>query len=206
MSVTDKTIQVKCCKTCGVDMVRKPMSHKRWERKKYCSPKCQMIGLGKNPDKPDTERFWSRVLVPEDKSRCWVWFGANSNGYGNFNRMNKQNILAHRFSWELHKGPIPDGLFVMHMCDNPSCVNPNHLKLGTNKENSHDSVAKGRITNRPAVTGENNSKTNLDERHVKLIRLAAMRGIPAKEISDILGLSYEGLRGIIKGRTWKHIL
>ena len=90
-------------------------------------------------------RFWSKVNKrgPDD---CWEWVASrNSQGYGQFSIGGRKFARAHRFSWELHNGPIAGGLFVCHQCDNPSCVNPSHLFLGTNNDNIQDAVKKGRI-------------------------------------------------------------
>lgn len=83
------------------------------------------------------ERFLDKVNKTD---ACWMWVGArNKRGYGNI-----QGVLAHRISWELYNGPIPDGLLVCHRCDTPGCVNPDHLFLGTHQDNSRDMIAKGR--------------------------------------------------------------
>lgn len=86
-----------------------------------------------------TQRFFDKVS-PEPNSGCWLWTGAvNNKGYGRFGTSG----YAHRFSYEFHKGPV-GSMCVLHTCDNPCCVNPDHLVLGTMKENSQDMVRKGR--------------------------------------------------------------
>jgi hypothetical protein len=93
------------------------------------------------------DRFWAKVRQTE---YCWLWTGsANRKGYGNFwpvshRRPGSRTMLAHRFSWELHFGPIPRGLFVLHECDNPFCVRPDHLFLGTQVDNMRDCHRKDR--------------------------------------------------------------
>lgn len=94
---------------------------------------------------PRDERFWQKV---EKTDTCWLWRGSkNTTGYGQLrtDRLEK----AHRISWEIHNGPIPDGLAVLHACDNPPCVNPSHLWLGTQADNARDRQAKGRQNRRP---------------------------------------------------------
>ena len=90
------------------------------------------------------ERFWNKVMKIVETDECWEWIAfKNKDGYGLFG-YNGKNQKAHRVSWQLHNGPIPDGLCVLHKCDNPSCVNPNHLFLGTNADNIKDRVNKNR--------------------------------------------------------------
>src|SRR6185369_11378251 len=75
---------------------------------------------------------------------CWIWTAGTSRGYGQFSRSHKVKVPAHRVSWVIHNGPIPDGLFVLHRCDRPECVRPDHLFLGTGDDNMADMVSKGR--------------------------------------------------------------
>lgn len=96
------------------------------------------------------ERFWDKVdmglpLNGSTPARCWLWTGAkNRDGYGNFGLTSKKTMLSHRVSWMFQNGPIPVGMNVLHRCDNPDCVNPFHLFLGTQKDNVDDCASKGR--------------------------------------------------------------
>lgn len=99
--------------------------------------------------KPLYERWNEKVDRSGD---CWIWVGARTiaSGYGVLGGKDIGTVLAHRFSYEHHIGKIPEGLFVCHRCDNPPCVNPAHLFVGTHADNMRDMVAKGR-SRRPAV-------------------------------------------------------
>lgn len=95
---------------------------------------------------PSEQRFW-KYVSPEPNSGCWLWDGAATyTGHGKILHQSGRLILAHRLSWTMHRGEIPSGLLVRHKCDNPRCVNPDHLCLGTHKDNSRDAVERGRIS------------------------------------------------------------
>ncbi len=93
-------------------------------------------------DTPFEQRFWAKVEKSDD---CWVWIGSrSSSGYGRISNENGRQEQANRVAWRLANGPIPDGFDVCHHCDNPPCVRPDHLWLGTPRDNGLDMVAKGR--------------------------------------------------------------
>lgn len=148
------------------------------------------------------ERFWRKVSKTE---QCWIWTGnRRPNGYGAIQEGAKgsRTLSAHRLSYEMHCGPIPDHHVVMHTCDNPSCVRPDHLLVGTYQENMDDMWAKGR--GRPAVNlGEASGRAKLTDERVRFIRANPRMG--HKEIADLWGLSPNAVRGVRIGRTWKHI-
>jgi hypothetical protein len=93
------------------------------------------------------DRFWENVEIPPNENDCWIWTGLKSKkGYGSISLIGKKMMRAHRLSWELYnKREIPYWLLACHVCDNPSCVNPNHIFIGTHKDNARDSMKKGRF-------------------------------------------------------------
>ena len=92
----------------------------------------------------EVTRFWEKVAVTDDVDACWLWQATkNQDGYGRF-RVNGKLVQAHRYSYELHGGLIPDGLHVLHTCDRPNCVNPTHLFAGTHADNMQDMYRKQR--------------------------------------------------------------
>ena len=107
---------------------------------------------------PDSQRFWRQVARGEPGD-CWRWLGGTRKGYGRF-KLKGRMVTAHRHAYELEVGPIPDGLFVLHECDNPSCVNPRHLFLGTQLDNIRDRDKKGRHV---ACHGERHGEAKLTE-------------------------------------------
>lgn len=148
------------------------------------------------------KRFWSKVK----KTRgCWWWVGAKfSNGYGRF--WASKEYLAHRVSWELHNGPIPEGLHVLHRCDNPSCVRPDHLSVGTHKENMRDMVNKGRSSHSTGTNGENHYRSKITAKDVKEIREKYSNSkTPLKIIAQEFGLSKIHINKILLRKIWKHI-
>jgi hypothetical protein len=148
------------------------------------------------------ERFWKFVVKNEG---CWSWSGNKSYaGYGRISAGAKKDgyKLAHRLSWEIHNAAqIPYGMFVMHKCDNPECTNPDHLTIGTPKENTQDMIRKGRKRS-VAPVGRGNGKSILDEEKVQFIRSS---NLSHAEVGRILGVSPNCVRGVRIGRTWSHV-
>lgn len=144
------------------------------------------------------ERFWAKVERGA-RDECWLWRGAkNSDGYGVI-RTPEGLRLAHRTALVLH-GRDPGHLVARHSCDTPACVNPAHLKAGTQAQNIRDAIARGRHNR-----GVRNGQSILDERKVRTIRSLAARGRSTREIAMRYGVSREAVRDVLSGRTWSHV-
>ncbi|MGB9835082.1 MAG: HNH endonuclease signature motif containing protein, partial [bacterium] len=142
------------------------------------------------------ERFWSMVKRDGPDS-CWEWQGYHlKDGYGAFH-FNGKRVIASRFAWILTYGEIPPGMCVLHKCDNPSCVNPRHLFLGTQKDNMQDAVLKLR------KSGPHNGRTKLSWPQVDTIRLLFQMGWSAYRLARFFGVNYKTVWQILKGKTWK---
>ncbi len=150
------------------------------------------------------ERFWEKVQKDSD-DKCWKWIGGKfSNGYGQFYK-NPCKITAHRFSYELANGEIDKNLKVCHTCDNPICVNPNHLFVGTQKDNIQDMIKKKRHNFNDAI-GINNGRSIVNEVEVKEIRQKYKEGnISYKKLAKKYNLSETQTMRIVKRESWKHI-
>jgi hypothetical protein len=148
------------------------------------------------------ERFWEKV----DKNGpggCWVWTRSKSKkGYGQLSGPHRGHkpFQTHRLSWEMHKGPIPAGLMVCHKCDNPACVRPSHLFIGTAKQNTQDMVNKGRVRR-----GERHAQAKLTDASVIEMRRMAAAGASRKELAEAFGVSEWNVKHVLVGDTWKHL-
>lgn len=163
-------------------------------------------------------RFMAKVAIQENG--CWMWQGAlGKKGYGMFSVGGSRNPdgtrrnsmrAAHRVSYELFKGPIPEhdshhGMCVLHKCDTPGCVNPDHLFLGTNADNVHDMDEKGRRVNTPN-RGSDHGNAVLDEAKVKeIMKLLESRSPTQRKIAEMYGVSFATINHIKTGRLWAHV-
>ena len=149
------------------------------------------------------ERFWSKV-DRTNPDACWPWTASTQKrGYGQISVGGRPRI-ATRVCWELTNGPIPPGLFVCHRCDNPACVRPAHLFLGTPGDNIHDMDAKGRRVKKNPV-GSKHGCAKLDEVRVAKIKRRIAAGEPQKELAREYGVSCGAINHIAKGRQWRHV-
>lgn len=144
------------------------------------------------------ERFFKKV---QKSDGCWEWIGAKDpNGYGNF-KIGKKYVKTHRVSYLIHFGKIPKRLYVLHHCDNTSCVKPQHLFLGTQTDNMQDMMKKGRQADRK---GENQSQAKLTWKEVIEIRnLYSTDKYTQKEIGKLYNSNPKNISSIIRNKSWK---
>jgi len=143
------------------------------------------------------QRFWSKVNKTES---CWLWTGhCNYDNYGEF-CFNSKTVGAHRYSYILHNGEIAKGLVVRHTCDNPPCVNPNHLFIGTHQDNMNDMVERNR-----QAKGVKNGRSKLSEDDVREIRIFREFGFTQRELGKMYGVSHILIGFIVRKETWSHI-
>lgn len=162
--------------------------------------------------------IYDYVLVSEDG--CWLWQRSkDSKGYGAVYVPHRMS--AHRASYELTFGPVPKGKSVCHTCDNPACINPDHLWLGSHAENMADMKAKGRSSKPPVHTGDKHWRSKYPEKVAKgeavtnakmtnekviKLRLDYVAGVPKQELVSRYGCTQSSISDYIGGRSWKHLL
>jgi hypothetical protein len=202
---------IKVCGFCGVDYF--PSSNGKVLTSKYCSRDCLHKFLGKKHeeewkvrhDKWNNEPRESYVEIMKiafenfvNKTEgCWNWMGSTKGKsrmkYGNFTFRGKE-LLAHRSSYVIYKGDIPEGMLVLHSCDVPQCVNPDHLWLGSYLDNQRDKMAKGR---------GKVEKLNPDK--VKELKSLMKSDFGDTNLARKYGVSYQTIWAIRTGKTWKDI-
>lgn len=153
------------------------------------------------------ERFDAKY-IPEPNSGCWLWFGAiggeDDRGYISLKENDGpvKQVGAHRISWCLHRGKIPGGMHVLHHCDVPSCVNPDHLWLGTHQENMADKMRKGRNVAPPLLRGSQVYSTKLTEDQAREAKFGPLSScVYAKKF----GVSAGQVRSIRRGVSWAYL-
>lgn len=179
------------------------------------------------------ERFWAKVDTSAGPDGCWNWLGAGGAGLHGVIWRGGSNVGAHRLSWELRNGvKVPDGLFVCHSCDNPSCVNPDHLWVGTQAQNMRDCQMKGRrargdrhgsrlhpdrvargdrngarLHPERMPRGERNGSAKLSVNDVlSILQMHSAGGVTQKEIAKLHGVSPSLVHCIVSRKNWTHVI
>ena len=150
----------------------------------------------------EKERFLSKI---KEVNGCWEWQGSVSDkGYGQvtISRLSKSTMKSHRVSYLQYKGQIPEGLFVLHECDNRKCVNPDHLFTGTAKDNTDDMIRKGRYHSGSSY-GSTNGASKLTEDEV--LQLVQQLNLNNKQLADKYKISSNTVSDIRTGKTWNHL-
>lgn len=220
------TAEAYICAHCSrVFLSDKPRSERR---EGFC---CSRVCRGARLAQP--EMVLARLMAKLDRhgsashqpqlGSCWLFTGStNRKGYGQFVMPTPPRInLAHRASWMLHNGPIPDGMFVLHKCDQPACCRPDHLFLGTNADNVEDMMKKGRYgANRPHKRGDEHwthrrpdlvrrgkdiAGAVITEDDVRTIREMAQNGVRQNFIAAKLGVSKAIVSRVVQGTSWSHV-
>lgn len=203
------------CETCGKEFEWR--KHDSQPPARFCNRKCTNKDFG---IKGNSKRlFWPNATEDEKKERikflyeekvirkegCWDWKGHfDKNGYSQVHGYNGKRYVplkAHRVSYEIHKGEIPKGKVVCHSCDNPRCTNPDHLWIGTSKENSEDEVKKGRSSK-----GEDRYNARFREEDIREIRKRLNDGVTQTRIAKDYGVHLMTINFIAQGKTWKHVI
>lgn len=207
---SDSTVSTTICVHCATPL----SAHQIGQKYRCCSHQCATSARVK----PASERFWG--LFDRADIGCWVWRrNHTAAGYGQLRSGGKGEpvLYAHRLSWEIHFGPIPDGLFVCHHCDNPPCVRPDHLFLGTQADNVRDKIAKGRQPRGDAHysrrtpdrvrRGDLHPLARLTASQVRSIRSEhAAGGITMKALSRRYGVNPSVISVIIARKSWTHVI
>lgn len=155
------------------------------------------------------ERFWSKVNE-QSPNECWPWTGSiNSHGYGQFaiyRGKSRKWVYAHRLSYELSTAESIDGKVIRHSCDNPPCVNPEHLQPGTQAQNVRDAIDRGRSVPPPIHYGSSHHHARLTEECVRKIRQRyAAGGITQTALAVEFGISQTVISDLIRHKIWAHV-
>lgn len=159
-----------------------------------------------------SDRFWKKVnkdgpVVRPELGACWVWTASKmTTGYGHiWDKARGRFASATHISWELHTGATPGDKYVCHHCDNPPCVRPDHLFLGTNQDNMHDCVAKGRMPRHARMRGSAHTGAKLTEHDVVDIRTLNAFGARTCDLASEFGVTPRTIFDVVTRDTWTHI-
>lgn len=181
-----------------------------YAKRRFCSNNCRLIAMKTAAATADgqKQRFMLKVATGQDGT-CWRWIGAfNQNGYGYF-LLGGRLMHAHRASYALFRGDVPKDKNVCHACDNRWCVNPDHLWIGTQRQNVHDAMAKGRSVPPPRTDWRNRIKPHhwqrlsVDQAKEIIRRLA--RGEKHELIAQDFGINSRTVSKIKLGQRWPHL-
>lgn len=181
----------------SAQMVRALLDGRKRRRKLYV----------KKPEDPNSPEHLARRLAngldAAETGECWEWQRThNGLGYGEL-RVAGKNVYAHRLAFELAGNVIPDGMHILHKCDNPRCINPDHLEVGTQSKNMADCHARGRSRiPKPRVSGERNGSAKLTEAAVAMIRDSLSAGVTQQQLADKFGVSQTLISRIKRGEIW----
>lgn len=153
---------------------------------------------------PFEEQFWARV---ERADGCWAWLGPRKQGsYGVTRSPDRRPIGAHRLAWQLANGrALGRHEYVCHRCDNPICVRPDHLFVGSQLDNMRDAKAKGRTRNPNPARGERCKTSKLTPEAVTEIRRAFLAGEGCRPIARRFGIDRAQVKRIVRGQSWAHL-
>lgn len=182
------------CQNCNIEF-----KCKIWKEQKYCSRKC----VYQKQTKSLIEKY-EMYIIKNPGDQCWSWKGHTAHGGYGMTSNNNKGLRAHRASWILHNGEIPEGMFVLHHCDNPICSNPKHLFLGTQKDNICDAKMKGRHKHIPS-NGEKNANSKLNSIQVREIKELLNNNKSHREIAEMFNIGRPSITNIKNGKTWAHL-
>lgn len=193
-----------CACGCGETLI--PFDN-RGRPRQFLPRHFSRLPYGPRPRGTTVARFWAKVAKGPE---CWEWTGSlMRNGYGQLGieRAPRRTVLAHRLSWEINNGPIPSGMFVCHHCDNPPCVNPSHLFIGTAADNNRDARQKGRLVSKNHPFGEAHAMAKLTDALVRDIReQVANRNQTRIALARCLGVSRDTIEKVVKRQIWRHVI
>jgi len=151
----------------------------------------------------DVERFWKKV---DKTDGCWIWTAyIDKRGYGQFG-VGKTICYAHRISWLIHYGEPSQSLFILHRCDNPTCVNPRHLFSGSQLDNMKDMISKGRADHTKNARGSKVWTSKLTEKDVReIFRLHREESWGQRRLAKLFGVSHPAIGAILRRKVWTHL-